>query len=201
MRNPRDGPDLLRHTLEPMSSTQAKLPKALFLLLAVWALIYFSHYYPLLPKVVASHFDRHGIANGWQTKQGFFEVLGGMTVLSAFLVFGVPALVSVIPSQFINLPNKDYWLAPEQRAGSMQFLSGWFAWFGCAVYLVIILTFDYAIQTNLHSPNGPNPARLWYTLAGFAGCTGIWTIRLLRRFGRPARRLDREAEGPERFRG
>jgi uncharacterized membrane protein len=59
----------------------SRLPKALFLLLAFCATIYFSHYYPLLPKVVASHFDKHGFANGWQTKQRFFEVFAAMTLL------------------------------------------------------------------------------------------------------------------------
>ena len=171
------------------------------MLTAACASIYFSFYYPLLPKVVASHFDLHGIANGWQPKQVFFEVLGGMTVLSAFLVFGVSAMVSVIPSQFINLPNKDYWLAPEQRAASMEFLSGWFAWFGYAVYLVIILAFDYAMQTNLRSESGANPARLWYMLAGLVVFAVIWTIRLFGRFGRLPSTRDREAERAERFRG
>jgi uncharacterized membrane protein len=174
-----------------MASTQAKLPKALFLLLAVWALIYFSHYYPLLPKVVASHFDQHGIANGWQTKQGFFEVFAGTTVLSAFLVFGIPTMIAVMPG-LINLPNKDYWLAPGQRAASLEFLSGWFAWFGYAVYLVIILAFDYAMQMNLHSASGANTARLWYTLAGLAVFAIIWTIRLFGRFRRLPRTPDRE---------
>lgn len=153
-------------------------------MLAVCAWIYFSHYYPLLPRVVASHFDRHGFANGWQTKQRFFDLLAGMTLLSAFLVFGVAAITSFVPTQLINLPNKDYWLSPEHRAASMQFLSAWFAWFGCAVYALIISAFDYAVQTNLHAPYGPNPARLWYTLAIFAAFTLIWTLRLLVRFGR-----------------
>jgi uncharacterized membrane protein len=162
----------------------ARLPKGLFLVLAVCASIYFSHYYPLLPRVIASHFDRHGFANGWQTKQRFFQFPTGMTLLSAFLVFAIPAIVSVMPRQLVNLPNKEYWLAPGQRTASMQFLSAWFAWFGCAVYAVIILTFDYAVQTNLHSPYGPNPMRLWYTLAAFAIFTFIWTIRLFGRFSR-----------------
>lgn len=162
----------------------ARLPKGLFLILAVCASIYFSHYYPLLPRVIASHFDRHGFANGWQTKQRFFEIFVGMTVLSAFLVFAIPAIISVMPRQLINLPNKEYWLAPGQRTASMQFLNAWLAWFGCALYGVIILTFDYAVQTNLHSPNGPNPMRLWYTLAVFAVFILIWTIRLFGRFSR-----------------
>jgi uncharacterized membrane protein len=183
-----------------MSSANARLPRALFLLTAVCTSIYFSYYYPLLPKVVASHFDLHGIANGWQTKHAFFEVLAGTTVLSAFLVFGIPTLIAVMPS-IINLPNKDYWLAPGQRTASLEFLSGWFAWFGYAVYLVIIVAFDYAMQMNLHSTSGPNPARLWYVLAGLAVFVVICSIRLFGRFGRLPRTAEREAERPARFRG
>ena len=170
-----------------MSPANARLPKWLFLLLAVCGSIYFSHYYPLLPRVVASHFDQHGFANGWQAKRSFFEVFAGMTLLSAFLAFGIPTLMGITPRQLINLPNKDYWLGPEQRAATMRFLSTWFAWFGCAVYAVIILAFDYAVQTNLHSPYGPHPARLWYVLALFAAFTLVWTIRLFGPFGRPPR--------------
>jgi uncharacterized membrane protein len=183
-----------------MSSANARLPRALFLLTAVCTSLYFSHYYPLLPKVVASHFDLHGIANGWQTKQGFFEVLAGTTVLSAFLVFGIPTMIAVMPG-LINLPNKNYWLAPGQRAASLEFLSGWFAWFGYAVYLVIIVAFDYAMQMNLHPASGPNLARLWYMLAGLVVFAIIWTIRLFGRFGRLPRPRDHEAERAERFRG
>jgi len=117
----------------------ARLPKGLFLLLAVSATIYFFHYYRLLPDVVASHFDKHGLANGLQTKQTFGEVFLGMTDLFAFLVFGIPTIIAVMPRRLINLPNKEYWLSPEQWAASMRFLSPWFAWFGCAVYAVINL--------------------------------------------------------------
>lgn len=167
-----------------MSSMNARLPKGLFLLLAVCASIYFAHYYPRLTGVVASHFDRHGIANGWQTKQGFFDLFVAMTLLSAFFVFGIAKIIALMPRQLINLPNKEYWLGPEQRAASMEFLSAWFAWFGCAVYGVIILAFDYAVQTNLRSPYGPDRARLWYVLVLFAAFTLFWAIRFFSRFGR-----------------
>jgi len=42
-----------------------------------------------------------------------------------------------------------------------------FAWFGCPVFLVMIPTFDYAIQSNLHPDNRRDISRMWYTLAGF----------------------------------
>jgi uncharacterized membrane protein len=164
--------------------SSARLPKVLFLAMAVGAWLYFSHYYPLLPRVVASHFDRHGFANGWQTKQGFFGIFAGMTVLAAFLVFGAPMTISVMPMRLINLPHKDYWLGPEQRASSLQFLSAWFAWFGCAVYFVIVAAFDFALLRNLHPRAVPNAAPLWLTVAFLAAFTIIWTMRLLGRFSR-----------------
>ena len=167
-----------------MSSANARLPKGLFIATVVVAWLYFSHYYFLLPRVVASHFDQHGFANGWQTKQSFFGIFAGMSLLAAFLVFGLPATISVMPTRLINLPHKDYWLGPDERAASLQFLSAWFAWFGCAVYFVIVAAYDFAVQTNLHPRAAPNVARLWFTLAFLVAFTITWTSRLFARFGR-----------------
>ena len=166
----------------------ARLPKALYLLLAISAGAYFRHYYPLLSQVMASHFDARGIPNGWSSKQAFFGIFAGMTLLAAVLVFGVPKIIAFTPRQLINLPNKEYWLSPEQRAASMEFLSGWFAWFGFAVYAVIVVAFDYAVQNNLQASAGPNPIRLWLMLAFLGVFTVVWTIRLFGRFGRVPRK-------------
>jgi uncharacterized membrane protein len=160
----------------------SQLPKWFFLLMVVYAAIHFSQIYPQLPAVVASHFDVHGAANGWQTKQAFFAVVAGVTVLAAFLVFAIPALIAIVPRQYVNLPNKDYWLAPERLATVHQFLSGWFAWFGCAVFGVIFIGCDYAAKWNLGIKT--DPARLEYLLAIFGAFTLVWTIRLFMRFAR-----------------
>jgi uncharacterized membrane protein len=157
----------------------------LFLILAAYAAIHFSSYYSQLPEVVASHFDAHGVPNGWQTRSAFFAVFVGVTVLAAVVGFGIPRIIAVVPAQLINLPNKDYWLAPEHRAETMEFLTTHFAWFGCAVFLIVILTFDYAVQSNLHPDHPPDVFRMWYILAGFTTFMAVWITRLLRRFLRP----------------
>ena len=161
-----------------------RLPRAFFILLAACAAIYFSHYYPLLSGAIASHFDLHGNPNGWESKRTFFDIFAGLTLLSAALVFGLPRMIAITPKRLINLPNKEYWLGPAQWAASMEFLSAWFAWFGCAVYAVIVVVFDYAVQSNLHLPAGINPGRLWYMLVFFAAFSLVWTIVLMGRFGR-----------------
>jgi uncharacterized membrane protein len=162
----------------------ARLPKLVFGVMVIYAAIHFFSYYSQLPAVVASHFDVHGAANGWQTKEAFFVVFAGVTILAAILVFVLPALIAIVPRQFVNLPNKDYWLSPERVATSHQFLSTWFAWYGCAVYGVIFVAFDYAVKSNLGLEARPDPALLWYGLGAFGAFTLGWIVRLGLRFAR-----------------
>jgi uncharacterized membrane protein len=163
---------------------KSSLPKLVFVLLAVGAAIYFSSFYAQLPEVVASHFNARGVANGWQTKSAFFGVLVGVSVLAAVVGFGIPRIIFSLPAELINLPNKRYWLAPEHLADTMEFLNRFFAWFGCAVFTVILVTFDYAVQSNLHPDYRPDAARMWYLLAGFVAFIAVSIARMFLHFGR-----------------
>jgi uncharacterized membrane protein len=163
---------------------KSTLPKLVFGALAAGAAIHFSSYYEQLPEVVASHFNARGAANGWQTKSAFFGFLVGVSVLAAVVGFGIPRLIAAMPPELINLPNKRYWLAPEQRADTMEFLNGYFAWFGCVLFVVILVTFDYALQSNLHPGNRPGISRMWFLLAGFLLFAILSMARMFRRFAR-----------------
>lgn len=167
----------------------SRLPKIIFVLLALYAAAHFSAVYPQLPSLVASHFNGRGAPNGWQPKQDFFEVLVIVCVVVAIIGLAIPKIISVLPSQMINLPNKNYWLAPDHADEAMSFLNAHFAWLACALFLFIILVFDYAIQINLHPANPPDSAHFWYVLAGFLIFTTVWTIRLLAKFLRPPQTL------------
>jgi uncharacterized membrane protein len=160
----------------------SRLPKLLFLVLAAYAAIHFSSYYAQLPGVVASHFDVRGAANGWQTKSVFLGFFVGAVALASVLAFGVPYIISRTPAKLINLPYKDYWLAPERRTSTIAFLGRYFAWFGCAALAVVSSSFDYAIRENLHPVAHLDPPAIVYALAGFLVFTALWLIRLLTYF-------------------
>jgi uncharacterized membrane protein len=162
----------------------SRLPKLVFVLLVIYAAIHFSTSYTQMPEVVASHFDGRGVPNGWQTKTAFFGVFIAMTVLSVVIGFGLSAIIGAVPIQLINLPNKQYWLSPEQRGATMEVLKSYFAWFSCAIYLMMIVFFDYAVQSNLHPEKPPAASHLWYTLAVFLGFLVVWLIRMFTRFAR-----------------
>lgn len=161
----------------------SRLPRLVFVLLAIYAAIHFSSSYAQMPEVVASHFNAHGTPNGWQTKTAFFGVFIAMTVLSVVIGFGLSAIIGAVPIQLINLPNKQYWLSPEHRGATLEFLKSYFAWFSCAIYLVMIVFFDYAVQSNMRPENPPAVSHLWYTLAAFLTFVIAWLIRMFTRFG------------------
>ncbi len=152
----------------------SRLPKLLFVVLAAYAAIHFSSY-----------------SNGWQTKPLFFGFFVGTLVLTVLIGFVLPRIIPAVPIRLINLPNKYYWLASERRAATAESLSSYFAWFGCALFLVMIFVFDYAIQFNSHPANPPDVSRLWYVLAGFLFFLILWLIRFFTRFARlPANTFD-----------
>ena len=163
----------------------SRLPKLLFVFLALYAVVHFSSVYSQLPGVLASHFNGRGAPTGWQTKQAFFGVFVAVSVLAALIGFGMPMIIAAMPAQLVNLPNKRYWLAPERRAETTEFVNNYFAWLACAIYLILVLAFDYAIRSNLHPENPPDPARMSYVLAGFVALTLLGTIRMLAKFIRP----------------
>jgi uncharacterized membrane protein len=163
----------------------SRLPKSVFVVLAAAAAIHFIYLYGQLPEVVASHFDAHGAPNGWQTRMIFFAFFVGSIVIATLVCFGVPLLIDSMPSALINLPHKQYWLSPEQRAGSLAFLRAHFAWLGCAALLVGIFAFEFTIRANFQPDKRFDSASLLYVLAAFGVFLILWLTRLLARFGKP----------------
>jgi uncharacterized membrane protein len=163
----------------------SRFPKLIFAFLALYAAVYFFAAYPKLPDVVASHFDAHGMPNGWQSKQAFFGVMVIVSLATVVLGFAIPKMIAVLPQQLINPPNKDYWLAPERRAETLAFLGASFARFACALLFFNILVFGYAVQINLRPDHPPSVARLVYTLIGFLAFVIFWLVRIFTKFRRP----------------
>src|SRR5262245_44653287 len=97
------------------------------------ALIHIGVSYPALPERVASHFGTEGKADGWMTKGQFAIFYVAMTGFMTLLFLGIGKLVEVTPNDLINLPNREYWLAPGRRATTIAAISSEMAWFGVAL--------------------------------------------------------------------
>ena len=67
--------------------------------------------YGTLPPWMASQFGAGGEPKGWMAKPNFFALFLGMQLLLVVLFVVLPRWLGRLP---VNLPHRDYWLAPER---------------------------------------------------------------------------------------
>jgi uncharacterized membrane protein len=168
------------------------LPWIAFVLLAACQIALTIYYLAYLPARVAVHFDPAGRPNGWMSNA---DVLTGAAIEIAIMtaIFVAAGLLRFIPVNLLNLPNKDYWLAPEWREGAMAFIRDWLRWF-----VVLTLAFLSVVQCAVLRANLTMPARLapiWVGLVvPFLIIVVVMIVRLLRRFRLPPAGMS----GPDR---
>lgn len=138
-----------------------------------------------LPDRVPMHFDGAGSADSWGSRT---EALALWTVLGVVMLGGGALLARHATGgdgTWLNLPHKDYWLAPERReAFRRRFegdMLGFLAWTGLLLVVLMLIT-GWAAD---HGGDMPGWV-FWVALGGYLVGTGIWIGWLLRRYRPPA---------------
>ena len=145
-----------------------------------------AYFIPQMPDPVASHFDGSGQADGFMSRSGFaaFHVI---LMASMGLLFpGIAWTIKFFPTGMINLPHRDYWLAPERREASLRFVADTMIWFGSATMVFLIWLMQMTINSNISGTNQLPMGPFWLALVGYLAFTAIWILALYRRFPRPA---------------
>ena len=142
-------------------------------------------WYPQLPEVVASHFNGSGVADGWMSKDMFFLVMALAGVGSALCVAGGAWIVRVVDPSRLNLPNKDYWLAPQRREQALDRMQSLLLQYSWVTVVGVAACLHLVASTNLMPepvlPNGPFLAGL----AAYLLYTAVWLAWLLVGFRKP----------------
>ena len=149
-------------------------------LLAIAQCLYFG---PRLPATMASHFGANGQPNGWQSREAFIGFDLFIVALLTATFTGMPFLLRFIPIALINLPNKDYWLAPERREESLAFLNNQMELIGGSSLLLVVAVMQLAFNANLTNSPAMPPTFIWPLLVLFIGFQIICSVRMVRRFG------------------
>lgn len=157
-----------------------RFPFSILIALVVLLVAQFAYYYPQLPETVASHFDINGVPNGWMSKTTFGVVMAFVTILTIGSTAGIALLLPHMQDA-INIPNKDYWLAPERREETMAFIGSSLLWIACAVVLLLLVINFYVFRMNMEkTPALALP--MIPTLLTFLGVIGIIIARAILRF-------------------
>lgn len=136
---------------------------------------------------MASHFGAGGAPNGWMSRSSFawFSILPVSVVL--FVTFIVPLLVAKLPPSLINLPNKDYWLAPERKDEAMRRFGVRMEWLGVLLLAFLAIVYELVFQANLTRTglaNGP----FIVALVAYLLLNVLWIVSLIRAFSLPDKR-------------
>ena len=135
-----------------------------------------------LPNVVASHFGASGQANGFMPREVYVWFMLAIVVL-------VPLVLAVLPMRMfsnskarINLPNRDYWMAPERRAETIEILSRQAVRFSTMLMAFLCYVHWLVIQANQTVP--PTLSSQWFVsgLVVFLVGTLFWVVTLIGRF-------------------
>jgi uncharacterized membrane protein len=165
--------------------TGTRLPHALFFAIAFAAIAQCVHDFPLLPERLASHFTASGIPNGWMSKTQFAWMYALVLLPALAVEFWVPRQIARKPDAKLNLPNKQFWLAPERRARTFAYFDSFFAWYGCAFLLVVAFAMGLAMRANFETPPRLPAAFIVSDIAGFLLFNVIAIAAMLRRFANP----------------
>jgi len=101
------------------------------------------------------------------------------------IVIATSLLPRVLPVSLINLPHRDYWLAPERAHDSLVFLSEQGLWFGCILVVFLAAVDGMLVRANAVSPPAFPSALFIGMLILFFCAIALWALRMTRRFRAP----------------
>lgn len=138
------------------------LRRALLLVPLAIAVGWLAYRWSALPPEVASSFDFEGRARDAMSR-GSFAAFTLVTLAFIALLFGaLAAWMPRAPSRWVNLPDKDYWLAPERRTATLARLTLFLDLMGFAMGCFLCVLF-VAIAENAVSGWGRLPP--WWLAA------------------------------------
>jgi len=132
-----------------------------FLTLIALAIVQIVYYYPLMPEVVASHFDGLGAPNDWSSKNGFFGLYAAILAMLVGVFVFVPGWSEKHGKFGMKIPHRDYWLAPERLVQTRAFFRRQMMIMGVAHVSLAIYAIQLAIQANFAQQPRLHPSIGW----------------------------------------
>lgn len=155
---------------------------SLFLILVAIAAAFVWLTGRFLPDTVASHFNAAGAANSFMPRSIYVSFMLVIIVALPLALVFLPSLALSSPRARINLPNREYWLAPERRAETVGFLRRHSARFGSMLVMFLCYVHWLVVRANALAP--PDLSSSWFIggLVVFVASMIAWTAALFGRF-------------------
>ncbi len=153
----------------------------IFLLLIV--VCHMAYFWPHLPDKMATHFGANWEPDGWMSKNMFMLTYAGLIGIISMSFLGSIALMKKVPHSMINLPKKEYWLAPERKDETMDYLSETMLRLHNITITFLVAIMHMTIKYNT-SGQKIDSELFWILFVAFMGYTVFWSVWLIVHFMR-----------------
>ena len=160
---------------------QAKAPLALLAVSHLGLVAGLLLTFDRLPESVASHFNFTGQPDNWMSRTNHVWTMGGVAVVLSTLMLGLFYCVRFFPTAAINLPRRDYWLAPARREEAFSFVFRAGMWLAGLEALFMLGLHLLVVAANASSPPQLSSS-IWLLAGGFLATVGAWVWIVIRRF-------------------
>ena len=159
----------------------------LWILFLLWVLFgaLLAATYTQWPAQVATHFNLQGKPDAWMDSIWNIVAYAGLGIGLPLMMYGIFSLTSLFPTSCINIPQREYWLAPERRAATFRELRRQSLWLGCLMVLFVAGLYVLTLDANQGNPPQLSLVATMALLAGFLLGVAIWVALLFRRFWKP----------------
>jgi len=165
---------LVKGTIKMMTSTK------IFTAAAILTSAIFSQ------EMVASHFGLSGQANAWMPRSTYL-------MLSIVVGIGLPVFIIVsgyvlrfIADDTLNIPHRDYWLAPERRDETFDYIFRYFLRLACLEAVFLVGFQLLIVHANHQTPPHLSMPLVWGLLGCLLTIFAVLQIAVYRHFKRGA---------------
>lgn len=139
-----------------------------------------------LPAIVATHFNAGGTADGFMGRDAYIAVFTSLVLVVPLAAGLLPGALARRGGAGLNIPHREYWVAPERRDQTAAYLQAHGLWF--AVLLCAFLAFVHAqvVRANQIQPPALSTTVFMAALGVFLLLVAVWLTLLMFRFRRSA---------------
>lgn len=164
---------------------KSRLPWIVFLMIAAGLACYVWQTGGGLPDRVATHFDAHGVPNGWMTRAGFIRFTIGFGLGLPLILIIVFSSVRFVPVRFVNVPNREHWFSPAQCEQTFAWISRAGLWFACVTTGFVAIVHHFVLEANAALPPCLDTRGLLIAVAVLLVFQIVFMVRLILHFSRP----------------
>ncbi len=135
-----------------------------------------------LPDNFAVHFAPSGEPDSWAVRGTYLTMMITLFSFMTLLWLFVGMIVKKIPLKYVNLPNRDYWMAPERKADTYASVGAYMASIGIAVNILLICVNWLTFWANMQNKVALNTGHTMIAVGVFIAALAIIIGRMMYRF-------------------